>query len=249
MKICIDKADALDKCPKSCCMCKESPSDRFYKKHKKSTGEVVDKPCSSIEKFMSPKQQKSVCDKPGSDGFGPARAVCPQSCGICPMISTSPYYDDTVMDDDPEDDMMDDYTPELFYGSGIVDGEFCTLAVYFVGCNSGAPDFDPEGMVCMNDGQEDEMYCSYGLSDTACALCLDGDGTDDAPTDDGAPDLFYGSGVVNGEECSLAVYYEGCDPSFFLEGDVCYDDGMDTFYCSYDLSGTACALCLDDLDD
>merc|ERR1711865_1114942 len=28
-----------------------------------------------------------------------------------------------------------------------------------------------EGQVCENDGQDDEAYCSYGISSTACAYC------------------------------------------------------------------------------
>lgn len=38
-------------------------------------------------------------------------------------------------------------------------------------CVKGPPDYDFEGMVCANDGELDEAYCSFEVGDAACAYC------------------------------------------------------------------------------
>eukprot|EP00565_Helicotheca_tamesis_P004916 CAMPEP_0185741010 /NCGR_PEP_ID=MMETSP1171-20130828/38729_1 /TAXON_ID=374046 /ORGANISM="Helicotheca tamensis, Strain CCMP826" /LENGTH=209 /DNA_ID=CAMNT_0028412947 /DNA_START=637 /DNA_END=1266 /DNA_ORIENTATION=+ len=100
-------------------------------------------------------------------------------------------------------------------------------------CDQGAPHFDHEGMVCANDGQPKEAYCSYDISPTACAFCSS-------------------SSIkkINGYYCPVSdvvVVGEGCDqgaPHFDYEGMVCANDGQSKeAYCSYDISPTACAYC------
>jgi len=39
------------------------------------------------------------------------------------------------------------------------------------GCIPTTPHFDPEGMVCSNDGTAEEAYCSYDVGETACVYC------------------------------------------------------------------------------
>jgi len=41
-------------------------------------------------------------------------------------------------------------------------------------CVTGYPHYDPEGVVCANDGDPDEeAYCSYDLGPSVCAYCTD----------------------------------------------------------------------------
>jgi len=56
----------------------------------------------------------------------------------------------------------------------IINGTDCPVSnVVLVneGCVQGSPHFDYEGMVCANDGMDDEAYCSYNVSSVACAYC------------------------------------------------------------------------------
>jgi len=117
----------------------------------------------------------------------------------------------------------------------IINGLDCPISDVVVvddhGCDQGAPHFDYEGMVCANDGQPDEGYCSYDISPTACAYCS--------------------SKNINGYDCPVSdvvvVDEAGCDqgaPHFDYEGMVCANDGQpDEGYCSYDISPTSCAYC------
>ena len=88
---------------------------------------------------------------------------------------------------------------------------------------------DPEGMVCANDGQYDEAYCSYDRV-TMCARCVE-------PMT-----------VVNFRPCESAVVVnDNCQPGaphFDREGAVCANDAMATeAYCSYSVGDNACAFC------
>jgi len=65
----------------------------------------------------------------------------------------------------------------------MVNGKPCaSSAVHVVGdhCVSGYPHYDFEGMVCANDGEWNEAYCSYAVGDSACAYCTDKGITDGA---------------------------------------------------------------------
>mmetsp|Transcript_34925 Transcript_34925/g.41713 ORF Transcript_34925/g.41713 Transcript_34925/m.41713 type:complete len:202 (+) Transcript_34925:106-711(+) len=58
---------------------------------------------------------------------------------------------------------------------GIINGTQCaTPIVVNRGCIQDAFPWDEEGLVCANDGGDDEAYCSYGLGvSAACAFCGD----------------------------------------------------------------------------
>ena len=97
-------------------------------------------------------------------------------------------------------------------------------------CIVGDPHYDPEGMICDNDGTPEEMYCSYGVGATACARC--------EPT------------VINGKDCPAAnvvLSDNTCivgDPHYDPEGMICDNDGTpEEMYCSYGVGPTACARC------
>ena len=55
-----------------------------------------------------------------------------------------------------------------------INGKGCSqkdVVVVGKNCDRGHPHNDPEGMVCANDGQFDEGYCSYDIGETVCAYC------------------------------------------------------------------------------
>ena len=54
----------------------------------------------------------------------------------------------------------------------MINGRACAnVVIVGDGCVPGSPHFDPEGMVCANDGQADEAYCSYSIGANTCAYC------------------------------------------------------------------------------
>merc|ERR1719265_1192246 len=113
----------------------------------------------------------------------------------------------------------------------MINGQTCSSAVVInQHCVPGAPDYDPEGAVCGNDGQPDEAYCSYSVGPTACAYCL-----------------VTGQVMINGQTCSSPVVIDQCvpgAPDYDPEGAVCGNDGQpDEAYCSYSVGFTACAYC------
>jgi len=62
------------------------------------------------------------------------------------------------------------FTSDTFF---TVNGEPCLEAmVVSRDCNTRAPDFDVEGLVCANDGQTDQAYCSFEVGEFACAYCV-----------------------------------------------------------------------------
>ena len=59
-----------------------------------------------------------------------------------------------------------------------VNGRACPMGAVVVvnlDCVPGEPDFDPEGVVCANDGTDQEAYCSYAHSPSSCVYCADYD--------------------------------------------------------------------------
>ena len=59
-----------------------------------------------------------------------------------------------------------------------MNGEWCDeVVIVEFNCVPGSPHFDPENMVCANDNQWDEAYCSYSIGYNeagtrgACAYC------------------------------------------------------------------------------
>jgi len=73
--------------------------------------------------------------------------------------------DDSKDEDDSEDENDDDEDDE---DEGGQTNEKCV--VLNQDCDQNAPHFDPQGMVCANDGQEDEAYCNYSFGPTACVI-------------------------------------------------------------------------------
>ena len=55
----------------------------------------------------------------------------------------------------------------------VINGQPCDNWIVVGNCEPGYPHYDPEGMVCANDGQSDEAYCSYSVGgpEQACAFC------------------------------------------------------------------------------
>ena len=113
-------------------------------------------------------------------------------------------------------------------------------------CVAGSPHFDPEGMVCANDGEPNEAYCSCmplpaltpsqlrslivlelvadDVGESTCARCKN-------------------HIIIKGKECAegdvVVVEESECvpgHPHFDPEGMVCHYDGQPTeSYCSYDV--------------
>mmetsp|Transcript_49110 Transcript_49110/g.59508 ORF Transcript_49110/g.59508 Transcript_49110/m.59508 type:complete len:162 (-) Transcript_49110:147-632(-) len=123
--------------------------------------------------------------------------------------------------------------------SGNIRGVPCTSATV-VGneCTRGYPHYDREGGECLNDGEDDEAYCSYDFGDKACAYC----------------NTHRFRGIINWDYCSSATVvgdfcpdrgWSDVDP----EGAVCANGGKDNeAYCSYDLGDNVCAYCNDGED-
>ena len=113
-------------------------------------------------------------------------------------------------------------------------------------CVTGYPHYDPEGVVCANDGDPDEeAYCSYDLGPSVCAYCK--------------RRCPKGEMMIDGECCEnpvdLWTFGYSCarsSPWYDQEGDVCAtnDDDLDEHaYCSYDVGTNACAYCADNFPD
>jgi len=63
-------------------------------------------------------------------------------------------------------------------GQKMINGSPCdpqNIVVVDQNCIPGSPHFDPEGMICANDGHHlHEGYCSYGVGASHCAYCKSG---------------------------------------------------------------------------
>jgi len=80
-----DIPSAAEACPKSCCNCKEDPSDLFFDKMIEKGGQLKKKhrKCEIIRNIESPFFRYEICTRENK-GQGNGRFVCPQSCGFCP---------------------------------------------------------------------------------------------------------------------------------------------------------------------
>ena len=101
----------------------------------------------------------------------------------------------------------------------IILGKYCeNPVVVSQNCVQGAPHYDPETVVCANDGQHDEAYCSYDVGPTACAYCgltPPPSSTADSLTDvsnDYGWEKIHNEGHISYDErfgSSLALSYDG----------------------------------------
>lgn len=64
---------------------------------------------------------------------------------------------------------------QISHPSGTVAGSWCENAVIvpYSQCDSSYPYYDSEGMICANDGEWNQAYCSYDIGISACAYCAD----------------------------------------------------------------------------
>jgi len=136
----------------------------------------------------------------------------------------------------------------------IINGQPCPPDAILVennDCLAGAPHFDPEGMVCANDGTPSEAYCSYHVGPSACARCLQtastasgtGSGSlpdymlDDGASGSGADGFGSGAGSYGDGEWSQGTRV--CDAAMCRttdgsDGFDCWADGVwEQFECAH----------------
>ena len=94
--------------------------------------------------------------------------------------------------------------------------------VHVSSCEPGAPHFDAEGSVCANDGEENEAYCVYDVSSSACAYC-------DTRPDEvnlecawGCPSHWITDGVCDSACMNEDCNFDGGDCDGNMEYDACF---------------------------
>jgi len=122
--------------------------------------------------------------------------------------------DDSSSSDDGDDD---DNSSSSAPSSEVVEDNSNCVVIDDNGCEPGAPHFDPQGMVCKNDGQADEAHCNYDYGPNACVVC--------------------GCEIYDDNGCEPGA------PHFDPQGMVCANDGQeDEAYCNYNFGPNACVI-------
>ena len=128
-------------------------------------------------------------------------------------------------------------------------------------CNPDFPDFDPQGMVCENNGRPDEAYCNYSFGPNACVIgCKDDDGGNDVDLKaysakvaieievqvDDLPNDIGWTLQCEDEDLVTTTYVDRKPPRKLLETGTCGCEDPGVAFCNYDLGdrGT-CERCKD----
>jgi len=110
-------------------------------------------------------------------------------------------------------DRMKTFVPVPIQEPEVLDCDDC--------CIPGSPHFDPDGMVCANDGTADEAYCNYSFGPNACVVGC-------------RPECE----VLDCDDCCIPG-----EPHFDPDGMVCANDGTaDEAYCNYSFGPNACVI-------